>query len=263
VPAAVGRDVPIKRADRHAIIHYIMHQQAPWDNAASGSYLITQVKQDLAWLVPGWESVLGFISMSSLLFKPSVSTLCVPNGTHQFQWFHIFLRFFFRSDVGVEKEYESSETSSPGDKSSVPLLKAHRNQDVHKTIAAAAAKMESTPSSYLNNPTTPPSSTVSTTSSFGPFVAAHMFTNPQYASAKGGVVSEPTLPAVHHHSSTEATIALVQPGSQRGAAGERSEVGVGARPKTKMRTFRPNTPSPERDRPGEEMSPSKYLLCFP
>jgi hypothetical protein len=41
-----GRDIPIKRADRHAMIYHIMHQQAPWDNADSVSYLITQVKQD-------------------------------------------------------------------------------------------------------------------------------------------------------------------------------------------------------------------------
>jgi hypothetical protein len=33
VPAAEGRDIPIKRADRHARIYHIMHQQAPWDNA--------------------------------------------------------------------------------------------------------------------------------------------------------------------------------------------------------------------------------------
>jgi hypothetical protein len=46
VPAAAGRDIPIKRADRHAIIYHIMHQQAPRDNADSGFYLITQVKQD-------------------------------------------------------------------------------------------------------------------------------------------------------------------------------------------------------------------------
>jgi hypothetical protein len=41
VPAATGRDIPIKRADRHAIIYHVMHQRAPWDNAGSGSYLIT------------------------------------------------------------------------------------------------------------------------------------------------------------------------------------------------------------------------------
>jgi hypothetical protein len=58
-----------------------MHQQAPWDKADSVSYLSTSVKQNEAWLVPGWESALGFISMSSLLLTPSVSTLCVPDGT--------------------------------------------------------------------------------------------------------------------------------------------------------------------------------------
>ncbi len=41
VLAAAGRDIPIKRADRHAIIHYAMHQQARWYNVDSGSYLIT------------------------------------------------------------------------------------------------------------------------------------------------------------------------------------------------------------------------------
>jgi hypothetical protein len=41
VPAAAWRDIPIKRADRHAIIYHVMHQQAPWDNADSASYLIT------------------------------------------------------------------------------------------------------------------------------------------------------------------------------------------------------------------------------
>jgi hypothetical protein len=46
VRAAAERDIPIKRADWHAIIYHIMHQQAPWDNTDSGSYLITQVKQD-------------------------------------------------------------------------------------------------------------------------------------------------------------------------------------------------------------------------
>jgi hypothetical protein len=46
VPAAAGRDIPIKRADKQAIIHHITRQQAPWDNAESGSYLITSVKQD-------------------------------------------------------------------------------------------------------------------------------------------------------------------------------------------------------------------------
>ncbi len=40
VLAAPGRDIPIKRADRHAIIYYVLHQQARWDNADSGSYLI-------------------------------------------------------------------------------------------------------------------------------------------------------------------------------------------------------------------------------
>ncbi len=39
--AAAGRGIPIKRADRHAIIHQVMHQQAPWYNADYGSYLIT------------------------------------------------------------------------------------------------------------------------------------------------------------------------------------------------------------------------------
>jgi hypothetical protein len=41
VPAAAGRDIPIKRADLHAIIYHVMPQQAPWDNADSGSYLFT------------------------------------------------------------------------------------------------------------------------------------------------------------------------------------------------------------------------------
>jgi hypothetical protein len=41
VLAVVGRDIPIKRTDLHAINYYVMHQQAPWDNADSGSYLIT------------------------------------------------------------------------------------------------------------------------------------------------------------------------------------------------------------------------------
>ncbi len=41
VLAAAGRDIPIKRADRHAINYYVMHKQARWDNADSGSYLIT------------------------------------------------------------------------------------------------------------------------------------------------------------------------------------------------------------------------------
>ncbi len=39
--AAAGRDIPIKRADRHAIIYYVMHHQAWWDNVNSVSYLIT------------------------------------------------------------------------------------------------------------------------------------------------------------------------------------------------------------------------------
>ncbi len=46
VPAAAGRDIPIKRADRHAIIYYVMHQQAPWDNADSVSFLSSLVKQN-------------------------------------------------------------------------------------------------------------------------------------------------------------------------------------------------------------------------
>jgi hypothetical protein len=41
VLAAAGRDIPIKRADRHAIIYYVMHKQARWGNADAGSYLIT------------------------------------------------------------------------------------------------------------------------------------------------------------------------------------------------------------------------------
>jgi hypothetical protein len=41
VLAAAGRDIPIKRADRHAINYHIMHKQVPWDNADFGSYLIT------------------------------------------------------------------------------------------------------------------------------------------------------------------------------------------------------------------------------
>ncbi len=46
VLAAAGRDIPIKRADWHAINYYFMHKQARWDNADSGSCLITQVKHD-------------------------------------------------------------------------------------------------------------------------------------------------------------------------------------------------------------------------
>ncbi len=41
VLAATGRDIPIKRADRHAINYRVIHKQARWDNADSGSYLIT------------------------------------------------------------------------------------------------------------------------------------------------------------------------------------------------------------------------------
>jgi hypothetical protein len=41
VLAATGRNIPIKRADRHAIIYYVMHKQAGWGNADAGSYLIT------------------------------------------------------------------------------------------------------------------------------------------------------------------------------------------------------------------------------
>ncbi len=41
VLGAAGRDIPIKRADRHAINYYVMHKQARWDNAVSGSYLVT------------------------------------------------------------------------------------------------------------------------------------------------------------------------------------------------------------------------------
>jgi hypothetical protein len=41
VLAAARRDIPIKRADRHAIYYYVMHKQARWGNAESGSYLIT------------------------------------------------------------------------------------------------------------------------------------------------------------------------------------------------------------------------------
>jgi hypothetical protein len=41
VLAAAGRDIPIKSADWHAINYYVMHKQAQWDNADSGSYLIT------------------------------------------------------------------------------------------------------------------------------------------------------------------------------------------------------------------------------
>ncbi len=44
--AGAGRDIPIKRADLYAINRYVMHKQARWDNADSGSYLITQVKHD-------------------------------------------------------------------------------------------------------------------------------------------------------------------------------------------------------------------------
>jgi hypothetical protein len=63
--AVAGRDIFIKRADRHAINHCVMHQQARWDSAESGSYLITSVKHSSASLVPGWEwSALEYISMS-------------------------------------------------------------------------------------------------------------------------------------------------------------------------------------------------------
>jgi hypothetical protein len=41
VLAAAGRDIPIKRADRHAKIYYVMQQQARWVNADSASYQIT------------------------------------------------------------------------------------------------------------------------------------------------------------------------------------------------------------------------------
>jgi hypothetical protein len=41
VLAATWRDILIKRADWHAINYYVMHQQARWDKADSGSYLIT------------------------------------------------------------------------------------------------------------------------------------------------------------------------------------------------------------------------------
>jgi hypothetical protein len=81
-PLQTGRDIPIKRGHQNALFHHIMHEQAPWDNTDSGSYLISDVKQNQAWLAPGWESALGFISMSSLFLTPLVSTLCVQNGTH-------------------------------------------------------------------------------------------------------------------------------------------------------------------------------------
>jgi hypothetical protein len=41
VLAAAGRDIPMKRADRHAVIYYDMHKQTRWCNADAGSYLIT------------------------------------------------------------------------------------------------------------------------------------------------------------------------------------------------------------------------------
>jgi hypothetical protein len=42
VLAAPGRrDIPMKRADLHAMIYYFIHQHVLWDNADSGSYLIT------------------------------------------------------------------------------------------------------------------------------------------------------------------------------------------------------------------------------
>jgi hypothetical protein len=41
VLAAGRRDIPIKLADWHAIIYYVMHKQARWDNADAGSYPIT------------------------------------------------------------------------------------------------------------------------------------------------------------------------------------------------------------------------------
>ncbi len=41
VLAVAGRDIPIKRADGHAIIYCVMHKQARWGNADAGSYLIT------------------------------------------------------------------------------------------------------------------------------------------------------------------------------------------------------------------------------
>jgi hypothetical protein len=40
VLAAAEREIPIKRAYRHAIIYYVMHLQARWDNVDSVSYLI-------------------------------------------------------------------------------------------------------------------------------------------------------------------------------------------------------------------------------
>ncbi len=41
VLVAEGRDIPIKRADWHAINYHVMHKQARWGNADAGSYLIT------------------------------------------------------------------------------------------------------------------------------------------------------------------------------------------------------------------------------
>jgi hypothetical protein len=41
VLAAAGRDIPVKRAEWHAIIYYVMHKQARWGNADAGFYLIT------------------------------------------------------------------------------------------------------------------------------------------------------------------------------------------------------------------------------
>ncbi len=36
VLAPAGRDIPIKRADWHAMIYYFMHKQAQWGNADAG-----------------------------------------------------------------------------------------------------------------------------------------------------------------------------------------------------------------------------------
>ncbi len=41
VLAAAGRDIPVKWADWHAVIYYVMHKQARRSSADAGFYLIT------------------------------------------------------------------------------------------------------------------------------------------------------------------------------------------------------------------------------
>jgi hypothetical protein len=57
VPAATGRDIPIKRVAWHAMIYHIMHQQAPWQNADSGSYQSTYLSLAGLGLVSPWMGV--------------------------------------------------------------------------------------------------------------------------------------------------------------------------------------------------------------